>query len=77
MVFLLITFEGRFLYHSSKIKSHEEVTKQYKEAFFLLFGLMIDGSDPDPYLLLTDPNPGGPKLPGPNTQLFPSTYRKR
>ncbi len=29
--------EGTHLHHSSEIKSHKEVTKQYKSRFFLLF----------------------------------------
>jgi hypothetical protein len=37
--------------HLSKIKSHNEVTKQYDSRFFLLF-------------LLTEPGPGGPKTYG-------------
>jgi hypothetical protein len=59
MFLCLFLFEGTFTLHNiSKIKSHEEVTKQKKSRFFLLF-LLDDGR----ILICTskDPDPGGPK----------------
>jgi hypothetical protein len=55
-----------FLVHlhlSSKLKSHEEIAKQYNLRFFLLiFCLMIEGSVS--VQIMTDPDPGGLKTHG-------------
>jgi hypothetical protein len=49
------------LHHFFK-ESHKEVTKRKESMYFLLF-LLDDKEDPDPelYLWLMDPDPGGPK----------------
>ncbi len=44
--------------------------------FSLLNTCMRKGKDPDPYLLLLDPNPGGPKTPGSGSQTLLFTQVK-
>jgi hypothetical protein len=52
------------VHNSSKMKSHKEVAKQ-KLKFFFLF-------------LLDDPDPGGPKLPNPDSgTLAPNISQKK
>jgi hypothetical protein len=55
------------LHQTSKIKSKEEVTKQYKSRFFLIFCLLMKGSGS--VLIITDPAPD----PDPDHCLGPDT----
>ncbi len=44
MFFCLLLFEGTFTVHNfSKIKLHQEVTKQKESMFFLLFLMVVEG----------------------------------
>ncbi len=51
------------LHHSSKIKNHDEVTKQLKSRFssFFVCWWKDPEPEPDPYKEITDPDPGDPK----------------
>jgi hypothetical protein len=63
--FCLLLFEGTFN-HSSKIKSHKEVTKQCKSRFSYNFCVVMEGSGSSSGSLqiMMDPDPGGPKTYG-------------
>ncbi len=68
-VFFLLLLKGH-LHSSSKINSRNEVTKQYKSRFFLLFLLEMEVSGSSQ--IMKDPDPGGPNTygSGTTTQLF-------
>ncbi len=50
--FLCFYFLKVHLHHSSKIKSHKEVTNHKESRFFFVFSLLMEGSDLEP-----DPEP--------------------
>ncbi len=70
------------LHHFSKIRSQKESQNSRNQGFSYFFCMMIEGSgsrsraasgtDPDLYLWLVDPNPGGPKTCGSNGSGFRS-----
>jgi hypothetical protein len=62
--FFAFYFMKVHLHHFSNIKSHTEVTEQWESMFFYYFCLMIEGSGSVSYLVLMDPDPGGPKTYG-------------
>jgi hypothetical protein len=58
----LLLFEDTFtVNHSSNIKSQKQVPKKYKDISYFFACLW---KDPDPYKIMTDPDPGGPKTCG-------------